>query len=207
MPIVTFNYIKKELTDLEKSIVRDKEESAMLKLKLNEAKYTQQVSAKLNLVLRSQKTLTLPEALSKYTANVLRKKFIEILKIIDYINSNLCIYVIDKITVCTFLRITLETYQFMLTDVSVDSQTAEMMKEIENYLIQQAQQSTELKLRQDKSVERRMGMSGDYGGNDLKFGKNATQKVIDAETNRADLKKKLATSYNFIEAGDENNAK
>lgn len=199
----TKNYVISKLSDIMDEIHKATIMAMETGIKPNEVKFTQMVNARLNTILRMQQPMTLNEALQNYTSDKLHKKFIDVLEIVDYININGCMYIVDKTTMCAFMGITLSSYQFLLQDASVDPSVQQIMQNIEDYLIGQAQQSTELKIRQDKSVERRMSMKGEYGGNEMEIGKNANKRIINVETNRADLQKKLNTTYNFIESGDD----
>lgn len=199
----SYDYVVPRLKPVIDDIARDIELARETKTKPNEAKLTAKLNAKLNTILRMQQPMNLQEAIKEYNSKRLYKKFLDVLNIVDYINvvGNV-MYILDKTSMCSFMGITLNTYQFMLQDASIDPSVQEIMKQIEDYLIQQAQQSTEIGIRQDKAVERRMTMKGEYGGNEMQIGKKAQERIITAEVNKQELNKKLATTYNFLEGGD-----
>lgn len=203
----TYDYVVPRLKPVIDDIARDIELARETKTKPNEAKLTAKLNAKLNTILRMQQPMNLSEALKEYTDKRLYKKFLDVLNIVDYINiDGNVMYILDKTSMCSFMGITLNTYQFMLQDASIDPNVQEIMKQIEDYLIQQAQQSTEIGIRQDKAVERRMTMKGEYGGNEMQIGKKAQERIITAEVNKQELNKKLATTYNFLEGGNDNDS-
>lgn len=196
---ILFKYKSKiefDMTDCESKSQRQK--NAIAK------EYKQKIFTALNIAFRRQIILTTEEAINFYSSNedILEERINIFLDTIEYINDTLNIaYIPDRLMVCSFLRISAETYQVLLNDPSADISlfVKNQIQNLEEMIISMTMNGLEQGVINGYAW-RKMQLKGEYGGNEIKQVEtfNSRPKAILLATGE-EVQKKMKSSYNFPE--------
>ena len=129
----------------------------------------------------------------------LHQKCCEIMDLISTLNDEYEVnFIIDKQTVCAFLRISVADYQYFLNNYSFPEMQIEFQN-IEDMLISIYQQSAETGTRNLNAVLKRLQSKGKYGGHDVEYesSKKSNNNAIDISYDEKDTQKKLDAKYNW----------
>ena len=121
---------------------------------------------------------------------------------LEYINDTLNIpYIPDRLMVCSFLRISAETYQTLLNDPSAEISlyVKNQIHNIEEMIISMTMNGLEQGIINGYAW-RKMQLKGEYGGNEIKQVEtfNNQPKAILLATGE-EVQKRMKSSYNFPE--------
>lgn len=166
--------------------------------------YKQKIFTALNIAFRRQIILTTEEAVKFYSDNedTLEERIDIFLDTIEYINDTLNIaYIPDRLMVCSFLRISAETYQVLLNDPRADISllVKNQIRNLEEMIISMTMNGLEQGVINGYAW-RKMQLKGEYGGNEIKQVEtfNSQPKAILLATGE-EVQKRMKSSYNFPE--------
>lgn len=195
------NNILKQLTPILDNIVEKKKECLIAKDFRNyDNKYALQVATKLNSILRKKGILLEKDANIIYTDyEYTHEKIGEIYELMSIINNDYDIpFIMDKQTICAYLRITIANYQLFLDNALYDLEIQNEFQSLENMLISLYQQSAENNIKNASAVKYRLGLKGKYGGNEIEEHQPIEQNVIIGNFSENEIKSRLAKDYNFL---------
>lgn len=164
-----------------------------------DSKYAVMISAKLNAILRKKQTLFVTQADMIYNdINYLHQKISEIYDLVACITIDNCIpFIIDKQTICAYMRVGVDYYQLLLNDATYEMNIRNEMKSLEDMLLSMYQQSAENNLRNFSAVKYRLGLKSQYGGNEVEEHEKLSAQIINGSFNESEVKAKLKRDYNF----------
>ena len=164
-----------------------------------------QLALKLKLAFSRQIVLSFVEAYQYYNAypNELQELINRLYDIIDITNTGMNItYIPDKLTICSYFRVSAETFDKLLEDAQVDPQVQTMFQTVNEFILSTAQIGLENGVL-GQYTWNRLRLKTQYGGHAIEVhNEEKTPNVIIAST---DIKRKLASDYDFtkmIESAD-----
>lgn len=169
--------------------------------------YQQKLFTSLNVAFRRQIILSTEEAIKFYSSNddVLEERINVFFDLIQKIQDDLNMeFIPDRLFVCSFFRISAETYQTLLLDPRADiSQNLKnQIHNLEEFIISMTTNGLEQGV-VNGFAWRKMQLKAEYGGNEIKavesYQQRNAQLVI---TTREDVQKRMGTNYNFPELMD-----
>ena len=123
--------------------------------------------------------------------------------IIDQVNTLMGItYIPDKLTVCSFLRINAETFDFMQTDATIEPGVQEIFNNLNEFLLSLTQMGLESGSLNRYAWER-LQLKNKYGGHGIEKKVNTeSQTTLIVST---DIQRKLSSDYDFSKMIESNN--
>lgn len=166
-------------------------------VKTLERRLKQQIYFKLSLIFKRQIQLNSNEAIAFYNANidVLKERINLLYHIIEKINCEMnLIFIPDKLTIASYLRISADTFISMLEDATVLPETQQLFRELNEYILSMTQAGLENGVLNNYAWHR-LQLKGKFGGQDIEIRKESeTQKAI---LITSDIQRKLASDYDF----------
>lgn len=170
--------------------------------------YRQQVFVKMNLIFRRQIVLTEKEACDFYNSHYsfLKDRVDLFYEIIDKINNDINVaYIPDKLTLCSFFRVSAEIWENFINNYSVDEKVRSLFLSLEEFIISMT--TTGIEIGQlSPSAFNKMRLKGKFGGNNLEYHeqpRSTAQTIINMQESTET--KYLANKYNFKQLEDKSN--
>lgn len=198
---ITRSFIKEEditkiINDFNNSRALELVDLPAMALGTFEKKSRLKISLKLKIAFQRQVQLDFDEAYKYYGANIsiLNERILLLYDIIDKLNEIGVAYIPDKLTVCSYMRVSADTFDKLLTDAQVDTECQKGFNELNEFILSSTQIGLESGMLNNYAYHR-LRLKAKFGGQEIEeheTKKEATPIVINAQ-----IKRKLASDYDF----------
>ena len=156
-----------------------------------------QLALKLKIAFQRQIVLTFQEAYQYYNANFqeLLDKVDDFYDMVDVINCTLNItYIPDKLTMCSYFRVSAETFDKLLNDAQVDPQVQQIFQNANEFILSTAQIGLENGVLGNFTWNR-LRLKNQFGGHEIEV--HSEEKAPNILIASTDIQRKLANDYDF----------
>lgn len=187
------------------SIMEDMQLDSKARIKMIKG-INQTVATRLRIAFQRQIQLDEKESLVYYNAHIeqLRERIDIFYYILEYLNDIDITYIPDKLTTCSFFRVSADTFDFLLKDAQVDVDVQKEFNAINEFILSLTQIGLETGALNNYAWNR-LQLKNKYGGHEI-----AKPETSDSKTTlviSGDIQRKLANDYDFTKMIEEKEKK
>jgi len=156
----------------------------------------QTIAIRLRVAFQRQIQLDFAEACSYYNSNIeeLNVKIDLFYYIIDYLNDIGITYIPDKLTTGAYFRVSVETFELLMTDAQVDPAVQKLFRTLDEFILSLTQTGLETGALNSYAWQR-LHLKSKYGGHEISTPESSQPKQTVIITN--EIQRKLKNNYDF----------